>query len=284
MQRYFEKFPLVNYNGYTVRNIMSRVKVLDKVIKKPEFFYNFQLIDTARADNVAYETYEDSYLSWLVYLSNTIIDPYYDWNMSQYNFEQFILNKYDTYANAQGRVAYWTNNWYDNPQTITISAYNVLSDYAKKYYEPVYAGKQILEYKRREENWVVNTNQIWQYTVDADLTLKLDDKVTVSNTVGASVANGQVLLANSTVIRIHQVFGQTNTQTGTITGGGTATANVSKATLIAKNISDEDRPFWSEVTYYDLEDIKNSQRQSIRLLAPEYSMQTAIELRKLLNP
>jgi len=284
MQRYFEKFPLVNYNGYTVRNIMSRVKVLDKVIKKPEFFYNFQLIDTARADNVAYETYEDSYMSWLVYLSNTIIDPYYDWNMSQYNFEQFILNKYDTYANAQGRVAYWTNNWYDNPQTITISAYNVLSDYAKKYYEPVYAGKQILEYKRREENWVVNTNQIWQYTVDADLTLKLDDKVTVSNTVGASVANGQVLLANSTVIRIHQVFGQTNTQTGTITGGGTATANVSKATLIAKNISDEDRPFWSEVTYYDLEDIKNSQRQSIRLLAPEYSMQTAIELRKLLNP
>lgn len=283
MQRYFEKFPVINYNGYTVRNIMSRVKVLDKVIRKPDYFYNFQLIDTARADNVAYETYQDSYMSWLVYLSNSIIDPYYDWNMSQYNFEQYILNKYGNYANAQGRVAYWTNNWYDNPQTITIAAYNTLSDYAKKYYEPVYGGKQILEYKRREIDWAVNTNQIWEYTVDANLTLKLDDKVTISNSVGAHVANGQVLLANSTVIRIHQVFGQTNTQVGTITGTGSVTANVSSAKLLAKNISDEDRPFWSEVTYYDLEDIKNSERQSIRLLAPQYSVQTALELRKLLK-
>lgn len=262
---------------------MSRVKVLDKVIKKPEFFYNFQLIDTARADNVAYETYEDSYMSWLVYLSNNVIDPYYDWNMSQYDFEQFILSKYGSYANAQGRVAYWTNNWYDNPETISISAYNVLDDDVQKYYEPVYGGKQILEYKRREADWVVNTNQIWEYTVDADLNLNLDDKVTVSNSVGAAVANGQVLLANSSTVRIHQVFGQTNTQVGTITGGNTV-ANVSAATLIAKNISDLDRPFWSEVTYYDVEDIKNSKRQSIRLLSPEYSIQTALELRKLLNP
>jgi hypothetical protein len=70
---------------------------------------------------------------------------------------------------------------------------------------------------------------------------------------------------------------------GTITGG-TTTANVSAANLIAKNISDEDRPFWSEITYYDVEDIKNSKSQSIRLLAQEYSIQTALELRKLLNP
>jgi len=222
-------------------------------------------------------------MSWLIYLSNNIIDPYYDWNMSQYNFEQFILSKYGSYANAQGRVAYWANNWYDNPETISISAYNILSDYAKKYYEPVYGGKQILEYKRREADWVVNTNQIWEYTVDADLNLNLDDKVTVSNSVGGAVANGQVLLANSTVVRIHQVFGQTNTQVGTISGGAVV-ANVSAATLIAKNISDEDRPFWSEVTYYDVEDIKNSKKQSIRLLSPEYSIQTALELRKLLNP
>jgi len=281
MQRYFEKFPIITYNGYSVRNIMSRVKPLDKVVNEPNVYYNYQLENSPRADNIAYDVYQDPYTSWLIYLVNNVIDPYYDWNLGQYEFQQFILKKYGDYANAQGRVAYWSNNWYNNPQTITIDAYNLLEE-GKKYFEPVYGGKEILEYKRKEVDWVVNTNQIWEYTVDADIDLKLDDKVTISNSSSVAVSNGQVLFSNSSVIRIHQVFGESNTQTGTITAGG-ATANVTAATLIAKNISDEERIYWSEVTYYDVEDIKNSKRQTIRLLAPEFSITASLELKRALN-
>jgi len=281
MQRYFEKFPIITYNGYSVRNIMSRVKPLDKVVNEPNVYYNYQLENSPRADNIAYDVYQDPYTSWLIYLVNNVIDPYYDWNLGQYEFQQFILKKYGDYANAQGRVAYWNNNWYNNPQTITIDAYNLLEE-GKKYFEPVYGGKEILEYKRKEVDWVVNTNQIWEYTVDADINLKLDDKVTISNSSSVAVSNGQVLFSNSSVIRIHQVFGESNTQTGTITAGGT-TANVTAATLIAKNISDEERIYWSEVTYYDVEDIKNSKRQTIRLLAPEFSITASLELKRALN-
>lgn len=281
MQRYFEKFPIITYNGYSVRNIMSRVKPLDKVVNEPNVYYNYQLENSPRADNIAYDVYQDPYTSWLIYLVNNVIDPYYDWNLGQYEFQQFILKKYGDYANAQGRVAYWNNNWYNNPQTITIDAYNLLEE-GKKYFEPVYGGKEILEYKRKEVDWVVNTNQIWEYTVDADIDLKLDDKVTISNSSSVAVSNGQVLFSNSSVIRIHQVFGESNTQTGTITAGG-ATANVTAATLIAKNISDEERIYWSEVTYYDVEDIKNSKRQTIRLLAPEFSITASLELKRALN-
>jgi hypothetical protein len=262
---------------------MSRTKILDSVNYAPDYFYNFQLVDAPRPDSVSYQLYEDSYMSWLVYLTNNVVDPYYDWNLSQYDFEQFIEKKYGSYANAQGKVAYWNNNWYDNPAPITVGAYNTLADYAKKYYEPVFGGKQIIEYKRREIDWVVNTNQIWEYTVNANLNLQLDQKVTISNSSGSAVANGQVLFANSTVVRVHQVFGTSNTQTGTITGGGN-TANVSAATLIAQNISDEDRPFWTEVTYYDVEDIKNSKKQNIKALRAEYSILASLDLKRLLNP
>lgn len=282
MQRYFEKFPIVTYNGYSVRNIMLRVKPLDKVINTPNVFYNYQLENSIRPDNIAYDVYQDPYTSWLIYLVNNIVDPYYDWNLGQYDFQQFILAKYGDYANAQGRVAYWNNNWYNDTKSISIDAYNLL-EVGKKYYEPVYGGKQILEYKRKEIDWVVNTNQIWEYSVDADLNLQMDEKVTISNTSSLPVANGQVLFSNSSVIRIHQVFGESNTQTGTITSGG-ATANVTAATLIAKNISDEERVYWSEITYYDVEDIKNSKRQSIRLLAPEFSIPASLELKRALNP
>ena len=279
MQRYFDKFPTIVYNGYTVKNIMARVKILDKVTESPDLFNNYQITNAVRADNLSYNIYGDQYFSWLVYLSNNIVDPYYDWNLSQYDFDQFIIEKYGSFAGAQGKVAYWNNNWYDNTAPITVGAYAILADYAKKYYEPVFGGKQIIEYKRRENDWIVNTNQIWEYTVNADLNLQLDEKVTISNSSGSAVANGQVLFANSTVVRIHQVFGTSNTQTGTITGSGN-TANVSAATLIAKNISDEERVYWSEITYYDVEDIKNSAKQNIRLISPQFSMQTALELKR----
>lgn len=284
MERYFEKFPIVNYNGYQAKNIMLRTKILDRVANKPENFNFYELVDSSRADNVAYNIYDDQYFSWLVYLSNKIVDPYYDWFLGQYDFEQYILQKYGSYQNAQGKVAYWTNNWYDDSTVLSVSHYNnTLADYAKKYYEPVFGGNTILEYKRREADWTVNTNQIWEFNVSASISVTLDDKVTIANSSSFNVANGQVLFANSSLVRIHQVFGSPNVGTGTITYGSN-TANVSSSTLVARNIPLEEQSFWSAVTYYDVEDIRNSGKKLVKVIAPDRALQTALELNRALNP
>ena len=284
MERYFEKFPTVTYNGYESKNLMVRTKIIDKVYDKPENFNFYELTDTFRPDNVAYELYGDQYMSWLVYMSNRIVDPYYDWFLGQYDFEQYILQKYSSYENAQGKVAYWSNNWYDDNTVLSVSYYNnTLADYAKKYYEPVFAANTILEYKRREADWIVNTNQIWELTVDADISLVLDDKVTVANSSSFDVANGQVLFANSSLVRIHQVFGSPNVSNGSISYGSN-TANVISSTLVARNIPLEEQSFWSAVTYYDVEDIKNAGKKLIKVVSPSLALDTALQLKRELNP
>jgi hypothetical protein len=284
MEKYFEKFPTVDYNGYTAKNIMLRTKILDKVYNNPKNFNFYELQGSSRPDNVAYNVYDDQYFSWLVYLSNNIVDPYYDWFFGEYEFDQYILKKYGSYDNAQGKVAYWSNNWYDDQNTLSVFYYNnTLADYAKKYYEPVFGGNTILEYRRKEDDWIVNTNQIWELTVTADISLALDDKVTIANSSSFNVANGQVLFANSSLIRIHQVFGSPNVNTGTVTYGSN-TANVTATTLLARNIPLEEQSFWSPVTYYDVEDIKNAGKKLIKVVSPELSLQTALELQRALNP
>lgn len=287
-EQYFKKFPTITYNGYQAKNIMARVSFLNRVYNKPEYFYNLELINSERADNISNAVYNDPYLSWLVYLSNGVVDPYYDWNLNQYDFNNFLQSKYGSVEKAQNRVAYWNNNWYDDTARISVSEYNAALDYRKKYYEPIYAGRNILEYKRREVDWVVNTNQVWEYSVDASANVTLDEKVTIySNQL--PVANGQLLFSNSSLVRIHQVFGTTNTYsngsvTATLSGEvNKVSVNISEANLIAKNISDEEFVYWTPVTYYDVEDIKNTDKQTIRALNKEYGTTAALQLKRLLN-
>lgn len=288
MDRYFEKFPTIQYNGYNVKNITLRVKLLDRVYNKPEYFYNTQVIEAERADFISASLYNDSYMSWLLYLSNNIVDPYYDWTLSQYDFNKLIAEKYGSVDQAQKKIAYWNNNWYENPDRVPVNIYNSFTDVEKKYYEPVYARNTILEYKRKEIDWVVNTNQIWEYTVDSDASLTFDEKVTIYAN-GYPAANGQLLFANSSLVRIHQVDGTSNTYTNnsvtaTLSGDvNNISVNVISAAVITKNISEEEQVFWSPVTYYDVEDIKNTNNQSIRALKEENAPYAALQLKRLLG-
>jgi hypothetical protein len=285
---YFSRFPTINYNGYDSINIMSRVKLLDKVYNDNSYYYNIDLPESVRPDLLSNQLYNDPYVSWLIYLSNNVVDPYYDWALNDYDFNNLITEKYGSVSIAQSKIAYWNNNWYDeNFLNITISRYNSLTDDAKKYYEPIITGKTILEYRRRQVDWKVNTNQIWEYNVTSDALLSIDDKVTL--TVNSnSVGNGQVLFANSSLVRIHQVNGNTNIYTtNTISAqlvGSNNPVNITNANMIAINIPLSEQVYWSPVSYYDIENMKNRKNFTVRALNDQYHKQAVLQLKRLLNP
>lgn len=377
MQKYFEKFPTIEYNNYKVKNISIRTKILERVYNRSDYYNTYELLNSVRPDNVSAEFYRDPYFSWLIYLSNETVDPYYDWKLSQYDFNNFILTKYGTIGDAQGKVSYWMNNWYDNTDPISKEQYESYQDNFKKYYRPIYSGNAILEYRRKETDWSVNTNEIWEYTVVDGKEFEYDQKITIVTSGGDAIANAQVMFSNSTLVRVQHVFGagqgqiplitptsvgvpqavsngnysiaftlptgsypvgvkysvendtnsdyngvfeayaSTNTSItliyptnpGLSVGDPTLTplpyigyqieypseypriiaesishtSNIIKSKLIAQNITAEERSFWSPITYYDVEDIKNTKNQNIRLLSNNHAVQAALELQRLLN-
>lgn len=99
-KEFFSDFPIVTYNGEQVRDISIRLDILENVKSDPYAFLPYTIKDGERAEEVAYLYYGDPRYVWIVYLSNNIIDPYFDWPLDNYQFEQTLAKTYAARALA----------------------------------------------------------------------------------------------------------------------------------------------------------------------------------------
>ena len=94
MPKYFKYFPIVSYGDHQLRDITRRVKFFDLFSNTPYVFLPYTITEDDRAEDIAYLYYGDSSYVWSIYLANIMIDPYYDWPMTQRNFERHVADKY----------------------------------------------------------------------------------------------------------------------------------------------------------------------------------------------
>ena len=289
--RYFEKFQIISYANTAVVNLTQRATVLNSVYNNPNLYYSYELDQYERPDLLAEDYYQDPHSSWVLYLSNRVIDPYYDWNVDQDTFMNFIIRKYGTLDRATTKVKHYRNNWYLNQEQITVSAYNNLNQALKQYYEPVYLDdlKDTIPnaYKRKRIDWKHNTNSVARYAVANGSSFTSDEIVNITFNAN-NTGKGQVSFANSTFVVLQHLSGVTTT--GTITGssylyGTESRANsvFTAANSVANNISSIETTYWSPVTYYEYENEINTNNRSIRIMDKKYSGQISKELKKLLK-
>lgn len=110
MPRYFRYYPNVKHSGKFLVDITKRSKFIQNLLSDQRTFLPFTVNEGERAEDIAYLYYEDVNLVWLIYLANTIIDPYKQWPMTQKNFLKYLIEKYRTQSGAstdQG-VLNWT--------------------------------------------------------------------------------------------------------------------------------------------------------------------------------
>jgi hypothetical protein len=93
-KEFFSDFPIIKYNNEPVRDISVRLDILENVKADPYAFLPYTIKDGERAEEVAYLYYGDPRYVWVVYLSNDIIDPYFEWPLSNYEFEQTLAKTY----------------------------------------------------------------------------------------------------------------------------------------------------------------------------------------------
>lgn len=111
MSRYFTNFPTVNYKGKDVRNITNRSKIRDEILSDPFVFLPYTIADGEKPETVAqlyYGTVDDT---WLVLFANDMTDPYYDWPMTDDEFDQYFIDKY---SELSGRTGYDVIRWAQN--------------------------------------------------------------------------------------------------------------------------------------------------------------------------
>lgn len=109
MASYFENFPVIEYNGKRVRDITRRNEFLNSVRTNPYLFLPYTVKEGERAEDVANFYYGSTDFVWLVYLANNIVDPYHQWPMDEFTFNEFLIEKYAEESGLEGQdVVDWT--------------------------------------------------------------------------------------------------------------------------------------------------------------------------------
>ena len=81
-------------NPKIVTDLMVRVKVREKVINEMSLYDKYDVPSGERPEDTAFKHFGSAELHWVVLMTNNITDAYYDWPMSEQNFETFLQDKY----------------------------------------------------------------------------------------------------------------------------------------------------------------------------------------------
>jgi hypothetical protein len=96
--QYFSTLPkIVQYENFTSKlltNITARASVVPSLLNDPVVFYKYDIQDEDTPESVAQKYYGDSYAYWVILYTNEIMDPLWDWPLSNKNFNNYIENKY----------------------------------------------------------------------------------------------------------------------------------------------------------------------------------------------
>jgi len=97
---YFDRFPLMAYDMKgnqqykLLPNILRRVKLRTGIRSGSFLFDNYDVKDGERPEDVAYKWFGDPELHWIILMTNNITDRYYQWPLSQPQFQEHITDKY----------------------------------------------------------------------------------------------------------------------------------------------------------------------------------------------
>tara|TARA_B110000459_G_scaffold185019_1_gene215297 strand:+ start:268 stop:792 length:525 start_codon:yes stop_codon:yes gene_type:complete len=98
---YFMHFPKVAYDvkgdGVTTQmtDITRRARIShNSIIYKASYDY-YDVLDTQKPEDIAYDYYGDANLHWIILMVNNINDVYTDWPMSVTRLERYTKSKYD---------------------------------------------------------------------------------------------------------------------------------------------------------------------------------------------
>ena len=97
---YFDRFPLMAYDMKgnqqykLLPNILRRVKLRSGLRSSAFLFDKYDVKDGERPEDVAFKYFGDAELHWVVLMTNNITDRYYQWPLSQPQFQEHLTDKY----------------------------------------------------------------------------------------------------------------------------------------------------------------------------------------------
>lgn len=185
LSSYLDSFPKIDYSigedrniTESVTNIFKRYAILRDVLSNSTSYILYEIEDNDTPEVLAEKFYGDIGAGWIILYANKIIDPQFDWPLSDNNFKKYIIEKYGSISNAtttyhhyekvvETRVGdqTYTRTYLVNKERLTENALNV----PYTYYEP-YSNNYVLT----ADTALITTDNVY-FTVDHSNHFSYDD-------------------------------------------------------------------------------------------------------------
>ena len=109
--QYFDTLPkIIEYDnkgtGRVFTNLLARASIIPELLKNPTMYYSYDIQEGDTPEIVAHKYYGDSYRYWIVLYANQILDPQWNWPLTNTQFDAYITSKYSAVAGVQSVLAY----------------------------------------------------------------------------------------------------------------------------------------------------------------------------------
>jgi len=97
---YFSRFPLMTYDVAAdgkyklLPDILKRVKLRSGLRSSAFMFEKYDVKDGEKPEDVAFKWFGDPEYHWVILMTNNVTDRYYQWPLSQPQFQEHITDKY----------------------------------------------------------------------------------------------------------------------------------------------------------------------------------------------
>jgi hypothetical protein len=299
---YFNKLPTVSYNGYDVKNILTRAQLSKQTKASYSLFYPYTLTDDDRIDRLSENYYDNAGYSWLVWLANETIDPYYGLSITDTDLANVINLKYGSLEAAARKIKHYRIDWVNDTTELTPEQYDDLStdpfnSSRIKYFDVVLDTFGLVKkYARKQDDFTVSTNQTIIFSLSNVVgTFVKDEEIQVNNS-SSQYAFVKTFDSN-TVTAQHIVGFPVNLSYGagevfdldtsfvgkTIKGRESgATATIVSGRCI-KTIAEVDKQYWAPVTYLDYEYEENAKKKYIQLIGSPYKNTVEEQFKRIMK-
>jgi len=88
-------YPFSKSDYVTAKNFFRRYQINEKVFDSAVYYTEYAVEDGERPDMIAKKFYDSPFLDWVVLLTNNIVNPLFQWPMSEYELRKYVEKTYD---------------------------------------------------------------------------------------------------------------------------------------------------------------------------------------------
>jgi len=91
---FFSKFDKIQYNGKTVTDITNSILVKYRPMNNATLYTYHTIVDGESPESLAHKYFGNATDHWIIIILNTIVDPYFDWVLTQRELTAHVNSLY----------------------------------------------------------------------------------------------------------------------------------------------------------------------------------------------